>query len=90
MSLYKFMKERHTPIERVPHLGFKQSACLGCRQGGGNLPVGNPPQAGHLDRHLHSGDPDTGSPQGLHKERVPPSRYWADYGRAWISILTGH
>ncbi|XP_027972939.1 AT-rich interactive domain-containing protein 5A isoform X1 [Eumetopias jubatus] len=24
VSLYKFMKERHTPIERVPHLGFKQ------------------------------------------------------------------
>lgn len=35
VSLYKFMKERHTPIERVPHLGFKQSASLGCRQGGG-------------------------------------------------------
>lgn len=28
VSLYKFMKERHTPIERVPHLGFKQSASL--------------------------------------------------------------
>lgn len=25
VSLYKFMKERHTPIERIPHLGFKQS-----------------------------------------------------------------
>ncbi|XP_065747346.1 AT-rich interactive domain-containing protein 5A [Phocoena phocoena] len=24
VSLYKFMKERHTPIQRVPHLGFKQ------------------------------------------------------------------
>ncbi|XP_074415119.1 AT-rich interactive domain-containing protein 5A isoform X2 [Zonotrichia albicollis] len=24
VSLYKFMKERHTPIERIPHLGFKQ------------------------------------------------------------------
>ncbi|XP_037022214.2 AT-rich interactive domain-containing protein 5A isoform X2 [Artibeus jamaicensis] len=24
VSLYKFMKERHTPIERLPHLGFKQ------------------------------------------------------------------
>nr|XP_034973436.1 AT-rich interactive domain-containing protein 5A isoform X2 [Zootoca vivipara] len=24
VSLYKFMKDRHTPIERVPHLGFKQ------------------------------------------------------------------
>uniref|UniRef100_A0A8D0GEQ0 AT-rich interaction domain 5A n=2 Tax=Sphenodon punctatus TaxID=8508 RepID=A0A8D0GEQ0_SPHPU len=24
VDLYKFMKERHTPIERVPHLGFKQ------------------------------------------------------------------
>ncbi|XFF82229.1 hypothetical protein AB1E18_008448 [Capra hircus] len=24
VSLYKFMKERRTPIERVPHLGFKQ------------------------------------------------------------------
>ncbi|KAG8141206.1 hypothetical protein E2320_006857 [Naja naja] len=26
VNLYKFMKERHTPIERVPHLGFKQSS----------------------------------------------------------------
>lgn len=25
ISLYKFMKDRHTPIERIPHLGFKQS-----------------------------------------------------------------
>ncbi|KAJ6653135.1 hypothetical protein lerEdw1_010097 [Lerista edwardsae] len=25
VNLYKFMKDRHTPIERVPHLGFKQS-----------------------------------------------------------------
>ncbi|NXR33520.1 ARI5A protein, partial [Zosterops hypoxanthus] len=25
VSLYKFMRERHTPIERIPHLGFKQS-----------------------------------------------------------------
>ncbi|NWR37518.1 ARI5A protein, partial [Tachuris rubrigastra] len=25
VSLYKFMKDRHTPIERIPHLGFKQS-----------------------------------------------------------------
>ncbi|XP_030901748.2 AT-rich interactive domain-containing protein 5A [Melopsittacus undulatus] len=24
ISLYKFMKDRHTPIERIPHLGFKQ------------------------------------------------------------------
>ncbi|XP_025043471.1 AT-rich interactive domain-containing protein 5A isoform X2 [Pelodiscus sinensis] len=24
VNLYKFMKDRHTPIERVPHLGFKQ------------------------------------------------------------------
>ncbi|XP_056364562.1 AT-rich interactive domain-containing protein 5A isoform X2 [Oenanthe melanoleuca] len=24
VSLYKFMKERRTPIERIPHLGFKQ------------------------------------------------------------------
>ncbi|XP_074930632.1 AT-rich interactive domain-containing protein 5A [Phalacrocorax aristotelis] len=24
VSLYKFMKDRHTPIERIPHLGFKQ------------------------------------------------------------------
>ncbi|XP_030057514.1 AT-rich interactive domain-containing protein 5A isoform X2 [Microcaecilia unicolor] len=24
VNLYKFMKERNTPIERVPHLGFKQ------------------------------------------------------------------
>jgi len=25
VSLYQFMKERRTPIERIPHLGFKQS-----------------------------------------------------------------
>lgn len=24
VSLYQFMKDRHTPIERIPHLGFKQ------------------------------------------------------------------
>lgn len=23
-NLYGFMKERNTPIERIPHLGFKQ------------------------------------------------------------------
>lgn len=40
VSLYKFMKERHTPIERVPHLGFKQSASLGTGREGG--PVGDP------------------------------------------------
>lgn len=28
VNLYKFMKDRHTPIERVPHLGFKQSASI--------------------------------------------------------------
>lgn len=33
VSLYKFMKERHTPIERIPHLGFKQSTAP--RGGGG-------------------------------------------------------
>lgn len=53
VSLYKFMKERHTPIERVPHLGFKQSASLGCRQGGG--PTRGPHQAAHWGRHLCSG-----------------------------------
>lgn len=25
MNLYQFMKDRGTPIERIPHLGFKQS-----------------------------------------------------------------
>ncbi|NXX49672.1 ARI5A protein, partial [Tricholaema leucomelas] len=25
VSLYQFMKDRQTPIERIPHLGFKQS-----------------------------------------------------------------
>lgn len=25
INLYQFMKERGTPIERIPHLGFKQS-----------------------------------------------------------------
>ncbi|NWI47156.1 ARI5A protein, partial [Picathartes gymnocephalus] len=29
VSLYKFMKERRTPIERIPHLGFKQSMGTG-------------------------------------------------------------
>ncbi|NXX85122.1 ARI5A protein, partial [Urocolius indicus] len=24
VSLYQFMRDRHTPIERIPHLGFKQ------------------------------------------------------------------
>lgn len=24
-NLYRFMKDRGTPIERIPHLGFKQS-----------------------------------------------------------------
>lgn len=24
-NLYRFMKDRETPIERIPHLGFKQS-----------------------------------------------------------------
>lgn len=24
-NLYHFMKDRGTPIERIPHLGFKQS-----------------------------------------------------------------
>lgn len=33
VSLYKFMKERHTPIERIPHLGFKQSTYLGAAFG---------------------------------------------------------
>lgn len=27
------MKERHTPIERIPHLGFKQSTYLGAAFG---------------------------------------------------------
>lgn len=58
VSLYKFMKERRTPIERVPHLGFKQSASPGCRRGGG--------RQGTSIR----GDPDV--PQGLHTERLPP------------------
>lgn len=58
VSLYKFMKERRTPIERVPHLGFKQSASPGCRHGGG--------RQGTSIR----GDPDV--PQGLHTERLPP------------------
>lgn len=25
VALYKYMKERRTPIERIPYLGFKQS-----------------------------------------------------------------
>lgn len=25
VALYKYMKERKTPIERIPYLGFKQS-----------------------------------------------------------------
>lgn len=27
VALYKYMKERKTPIERIPYLGFKQSKC---------------------------------------------------------------
>lgn len=27
-SLHSYMKDRGTPIERIPHLGFKQSECL--------------------------------------------------------------
>lgn len=54
VSLYKFMKERHTPIQRVPHLGFKQSASLGCRQGGGAPGRGPPPRQG-IGEHLRSG-----------------------------------
>lgn len=26
-DLYLYMKKRDTPIERIPHLGFKQSEC---------------------------------------------------------------
>lgn len=37
VSLYKFMKERHTPIERIPHLGFKQSTAP---RGGGGVRFG--------------------------------------------------
>lgn len=28
VELYKYMKERDTPIERIPFLGFKQSESL--------------------------------------------------------------
>lgn len=59
VSLYKFMKERHTPIERVPHLGFKQSASLeGVGKGARVVGVGGrargSPQAGQRERHLCS------------------------------------
>lgn len=29
-NLYGFMKERNTPIERIPHLGFKQGKVAAC------------------------------------------------------------
>ena len=79
VSLYKFMKERRTPIERVPHLGFKQSACPGCRQGRGAQP--GPP---------FGATPAAASPQGLHIERLPPSRHWPGSGWGQMSVLTGH
>lgn len=49
VSLYKFMKERHTPIERVPHLGFKQSAFWGegYREVGLGRQPGESSQTGH-------------------------------------------
>lgn len=79
VSLYKFMKERRTPIERVPHLGFKQSACPGCRHGRGAQP--GPP---------FGATPAAASPQGLHTERLPPSRHWPGSGWGQMSVLTGH
>lgn len=79
VSLYKFMKERHTPIERVPHLGFKQSASPGCRHG-----------RGAQQGTSILGDPRRASPQGLHTERLPLSRHWPGSGCGQMSILTGH
>ena len=76
VSLYKFMKERRTPIERVPHLGFKQSASPGCRHGGG--PAGD----------LHPGRPRRAT--GVALRKVAPSRHWPGSGCGQMSILTGH
>lgn len=72
VSLYKFMKERHTPIERVPHLGFKQSASLGCRQGGGAR-QGIPSRQGVMQAPPLWATLGDASPQGLHTERAPPT-----------------
>lgn len=52
VSLYKFMKERHTPIERVPHLGFKQSTFQGEVDLRGQ--PGDPPRQDNRQRHLSS------------------------------------
>lgn len=81
VSLYKFMKERHTPIERVPHLGFKQSASLGCRQGGGAR-QGIPSRQGVGQAPPLWAALGDASPQGLHTERAPPSRHRAAVGGA--------
>ena len=50
VALYKYMKERDTPIERIPFLGFKQSECrvvdgvLHCARAGdwGGTPYSTP------------------------------------------------
>ena len=69
VSLYTFMKERRTPIERVPHLGFKQSASPGCRHGGG---AGRGPPSGATPT-CHRGCAQKGCPlQALAWQWVRP------------------
>lgn len=71
VSLYKFMKERHTPIERVPHLGFKQSASLGgggwCsgRVSVGGQQPGDVPRQDNRQGTSAKGDPGCRQPVGV-------------------------
>lgn len=69
VSLYKFMKERHTPIERVPHLGFKQSASKGEGALGGvdkfRGTARGSLQARQQAKHSAPGDPGCCQPLGV-------------------------
>lgn len=81
VSLYKFMKERHTPIERVPHLGFKQSTFQG--------EVDLRGQPGDLPRDNRQGTSAPGDPGSLQ----PPGGYEKDAslkakGWSWVPILS--
>lgn len=97
VSLYKFMKERHTPIERVPHLGFKQSASLGCRQGGGAWQRALHRQ-GSGESTSTLGDPGRSQPEGVTPRKGSPlsaqgaglqgQGHWAPSTQspAWLAI----
>lgn len=75
VSLYKFMKERHTPIERVPHLGFKQSASQGEGYGSGGRfrgTVGIFPDRTTGKAPLLQVTLDASRLQGVPIRRIPP------------------